>query len=209
MEEKKNTVPRQLVSFVFDNSASCSKEKLSALMRGFRQFAAEHAEDPMLCFELSCYDTFQPAVVKEFDGAEIAPVRAGRMPLLARTVLVAADRLAAKAAQLRAEGETLYRPLMFILSDGFTFDDTEEAVARLEEMEHSGALLYLPFKLTPKLYTERLQSLDRTKHMIEIKEGCIDGFFAFVRSVLERRAALSVDVGLKFQKSDFEGWAEL
>ena len=89
---------------------------------------------------------------------------------------------------------------------------------RLEEIKLSYAesralrdimTLLSPFKLTPKLYTECLQSLDRTKHMIEIKEGCIDGFFAFVRSVLERRAALSVDVGLKFQKSDFEGWAEL
>ena len=209
MEEKKNTAPRQLISFVFDNSASCSKEKLSALMRGFRQLAAEQAENTALCWELICYDAFQPAVVKEFDSAEIAPVRAGRMPLLARTVLTAVDRLAAKAAQLQAQGETLYRPMMFILSDGFTFDDTEEAVARLEDMEHSGALMYLPFKLTPKLYTERLQSLDRTKHMIEIKEGCIEGFFGFVRSVLERRAALGAEVGLKFQKSDFEGWAEL
>lgn len=207
--EEKSLQPKQLVSFVFDNSASCSKEKLSALMRGFRALAAECAENAMLEWELICYDAFSPAVVKSFADTEVAPVYAGRTPLLGRAVLCATDRIAARAAALRADGVALYRPMMFILSDGFTLDDTEEAVLRLENMEHSAELTYLPFKLTKKLYTERLQSLDRTKRMIEIKDGCIEQFFAFVRGVLERRAALAPDQGLKFQKSDFEGWAEL
>lgn len=211
MEEKMTTgqAPRQLISFVIDNSASVGKEKLSALMGGFRAMAAPEAQDPTLEWELSAFDAFAPAVVKPFDQNEIAPVYAKRIPLLGRAVLAAADRLCARVAALQKEGVPVYRPMLFILSDGFTLDDTEEMVSRLDAMEHAGEVTYLPFKLSPKLYTERMQSLDRVKHMIKIKEGHIPEFFSFVASLVEQRRALSPDAGLKFKKSDFEGWAEL
>lgn len=211
MEEKMTTgnAPRQLFSFVIDNSASVSKEKLSALMGGFRAMITPEAAVPGFEFELSCFDAFAPGVVKPFEKNEISPVYAGRIPLLGRAVLAAADRLCARVEALRAEGVELYRPMLFILSDGFTLDDTEEMVSRLDAMEHAGEVTYLPFKLTKKLYTERMQSLDRVKHMIEIKEGHIPDFFGFVSSLIEQRQALAPEVGLKFKKSDFEGWAEL
>ena len=38
----------QLVSFVLDNSASVSKEKLSALMAGFRRLAADKDKYPAM-----------------------------------------------------------------------------------------------------------------------------------------------------------------
>ena len=211
MEEKilTTTAPRQLITFVMDNSASCSKEKLKALMGGFRAFASQSQQQDALEWELICFDTFAPAVVKSFQSAEILPVRACRMPLLGRAVTTATQRLTQRVQQLQSAGQSLYRPWMFILSGGFTFDDIEETVTLLDKMEHGGELLYLPFKLQPKLYTERMQTLDRVKHMIEIKQGGLDGFFAFVASMLEQRRSLPQDVGIKFRKSDFEGWAEL
>jgi hypothetical protein len=36
-----------------------------------------------------------------------------------------------------------------------------------------------------------------------------DGFFAFVNRMIEQRASLEAGVGIKFAKTDFEGWAEL
>ena len=210
MEEKTVTgAPRQLVSFILDNSASCSKETLSALMGGFRRFGADPIAGVRLEWELISFDTFEPAVCKTFDSPDIAPVRAGRMPLLGRAIDLAVDRVDARAAMLRQNGENCYRPWVFILSSGFTFDETEQAVMRLDAMEHNGDVLYLPFKFSPKLYTERLQTLDRVKHMITVKEGGVEGFFAFVSTMLERRGALAPDAGLKFRKTDFEGWAEL
>ena len=204
-----NEANRQLVSFVIDNSASCPKEILAALMNGFRRLAAEQERFPDAEIELICFEAFSPVLIKPFERAEIAPVRAGRMPLLGRAVSAAVQRIQQRTQALKAQGVTCHRPWMFVLSAGFTFDDMEEVVTRLDAMEHAGELTYLPFKLVPKLLTERMQTLDRVKHMIEIKEGGVDSFFGFVSSMLERRAALASDAGLKFSKSDFEGWAVL
>ncbi|MBE6630278.1 MAG: hypothetical protein E7624_05445 [Ruminococcaceae bacterium] len=199
---------KQLVSFVLDNSASVSKEKLAALMNGFRRLAASGAQYPFLEWELLTFDAFAPDVVKSFADAEIRPVRAGRMPLLRRATQVAADRLLSRVSELESAGEEVFRPWIVILSDGFTFDEPSAVVAQLEEMEQSGRLMYLPFKLSGKLYTERMQSLDRVKHMITIKEGQIDQFFTFFEGMLDRRAE-GAEGGLKFRKNDFEGWAVL
>jgi uncharacterized protein YegL len=210
MEEKMTAkAPKQLISFIIDNSASCEKEKLAALMGGFRRMIAERDKWPNTELELICFEAFDPALIKAFDEEEIAPVRAGRMPLLGRAVMAATERTLERVEQLRAEGIECHRPWMFILSAGFTFDDMEEVVTRLDAEEHAGNLTYLPFKLYPKLFTERMQTLDRVKHMIEIREGGIEGFFGFIDSMLERRSTLSPETGLKFSKSDFEGWAVL
>ena len=208
-EKITNDTPRQLVSFVIDNSASCSKETLAALMNGFRRMVAEQDKHPGAELELICFEAFSPVLIKPFDRADIAPVRAGRMPLLGRAVGAAMHRVQQRVQQLKAQGIACYRPWMFILSAGFTFDDMEEVVTRLDALEHAGELTYLPFKLVPKLLAEHMQTLDRVKHMIEIREGGIEGFFGFVDSMLERRNTIAPEAGLKFSKSDFEGWAVL
>ena len=209
MEEKlENKTPYLLITFVLDNGPSMDQARLSALMDGFRSLA-ESEKSVRLEWELLSFDAFAPTVNKSFDSDDLRPVEARRFPLLGRTVLTAADRLMSHAKALRDGGEELYRPWMFVLSDGFTVDDMTQAAQRLDAMERGGELLYLPFKLTPKLFTERLQCLDRNKHIVEILEGQIDGFFAFVQRMIEQRGALSPDVGIKFAKTDFEGWAVL
>lgn len=209
MEEKlDNKIPCLLISFVVDNGPSMTEERLNALTEAFKHFA-ESEKTVRLEWELLSFDTFAPAVNKSFDSDEIKSVSENRFPLLGRTVLAAADRLTARAKALRDAGEELYRPWMFMLSDGFTVDDMTEVTARLEAMEKGGELLYLPFKLTPKLLTERLQHLDRSKHIVQILQGQTDGFFAFVQRMIEQRGALAPDVGIKFAKTDFEGWAVL
>ena len=209
MDEKlDNKAPCLLISFVVDNGPSMDGARFGALMDAFRTFA--EGEKPVrLEWELLSFDAFAPTVNKRFDSADFSPVSADRFPLLGRAVLTAADRLCARAKALRDGGEQVYRPWMFVLSNGFTVDDMAQAAQRLDAMEKGGELLYLPFKLTPKLVTERLQCLDRNKHIVEISAGQIDGFFAFVQRMIERRGALSPDVGIKFAKTDFEGWAVL
>lgn len=200
--------PKLLLSFVIDNSASHKGERLGTWIRAFRAFGASLPD--FLEWELITFDTFAPAVVKSFADTEIAPVSAARFPLLGRAVGTAIDRIEARANALREGGEEVFRPWMFILSDGFTVDAMEEICARLEKLEKEEKLLYLPFRLSPALQTERLQCLDRSKHMIEIAaEGGVEGFFAFVSRMIEQRAALAPDVGVKFSKNDFEGWAAL
>ena len=209
MEEKlDNKMPCLLISFVLDNGPSMTAERLNALTEAFARFN-ESEKTVRLEWELLSFDAFSPTVNKSFGSDEIKGVAANRFPLLGRTVLAAAERLTARARALREAGEELYRPWMFMLSDGFTVDDMTEATARLEAMEKGGELLYLPFKLTPKLFTERLQCLDRNKHIVQILQGQLDGFFDFVQRMIEQRGALSPDVGIKFAKTDFEGWAVL
>ena len=211
MEERKTSEypSRLLVSIVADNSPSVSRERLSALMSGLRGFAAAHAEDETLEWELICYDGFTPVVAKSFEDSDIAPVYAGRMPLFGRACRLAADRLLARAEALRAEGHTVPRPWLFLLSDGFTLDETEEVASMLDTKEHEGALMYLPFRLSHTLTHERMQAFDRIKHMIEVKEGSTDRLLAFVEEMLARRMALPADEPMQFQKTDFEGWALL
>lgn len=207
--DEKMTDPHLLLSFVLDNSAQMSGEQLSDLMNGFRAFAERTAKSMNLEWELLTFDAFAPMVAKSFEKKEIAPVPAERFPLLGRAATAAAERLSARAEALRAAGETVHRPWMFILSSGFTMDGMEEVAVKLDGMEKAGELLYLPFKFSDKLFTERLQCLDRKKHMIEICHGHVSDFFAFLDRMIERRAALSSDAGIKFSKTDFEGWAEL
>ena len=199
----------QLVSFVLDNSASVSKEKLSALMAGFRRLAAEQGKYPALEWELLAFNGFAPGVIKAFDSGEIRPVRAGRMPLLGRAMQSAAARLAARVTTLKKEGKSLYRPWLFVLSDGFTFDEPAVVATTLDEWEKGGKMLYLPFKLSSTLYNERMQAMDRVKHMITVKEGGIEGFFSFFTTLLARRTEPGSQGALKFSKNDFEGWALL
>ena len=200
---------KQPVSFVLDNSASVSKEKLSALMGGFRRILAEGEKYHGMEWELISFDGFVPTVTKSFDTQEILPVRAGRMPLLGRTMQSAAARLVARAEELKKEGKTPYRPWLFVLSDGFTFDDPAVVAAELDAWEKGGNILYLPFRLSQKLYNDRMQALDRVKHMITVKEGGVESFFAFFADLLNRRAEAGGEGALKFRKNDFEGWAEL
>lgn len=201
--------PRLLISFVMDNSASVSGERMGEMMTAFRAFAARADLPCVPEWELLTFDAFAPTVAKSFDDKEIAPVAARRFPLLGRAVRCAADRLMERVKKCKDEGDTVYRPWMFILSGGFTVDAMETATAMLDRLEKGGELLYLPFKLTESLKTERMQCLDRHKHMIEIKEGRIDGLFTFIENMIGQRAILTPDVSVKFAKTDFEGWAVL
>lgn len=209
MEENKSIAPRLLVSFVLDNSTSVEPERLQQMTEQFRGFAAATAENADLEWELITFCDFAPTVLKSFTEKEITAPAPNGFPLLGRATKVALERLNARVEELRAAGVTVYRPWIFLLSDGFTMDNMTVSAARLDGMERSGEVLYLPFKFSPTLKTERLQALDRNKHMIEIKEGRLDGFFDFVMRMIEQRAALAPDVGIKFAKTDFEGWAEL
>ncbi len=209
MEEKNNNAPRLLISFVMDNSSCVTGERLGEMMSAFRAFAAKEEFPCTVEWELLTFDAFAPMVAKEFADREVAPVAADRFPLLGRTAMSAAGRLCDRARTLKAAGETVYRPWLFLLSGGFTADGMEEAAAELERLERGGELLYLPFKLSQKLLTERLQCLDRNKHMIEIKEGQFASLFTFVESMINQRAELKPEVGIKFNKTDFEGWAVL
>lgn len=207
MEENIVKTPKLLLSFVVDNSVSVPGEKLGELMRAFRAFGNELPD--FLEWELLTFDALTPTVVKRFDSAEIAPVPANRFPLLGRAAQLAADRTEARRRALLEAGETVYRPWIFLLSGGFTADAMEEVTARLDAMEKKEELLYLPFKLTAKLATERLQCMDRSKHMIEILPQGVEGFFAFVKGMIAQREALPPETGVRFSKTDFEGWAVL
>ena len=197
MEEKNMNSPKLLLSFIVDNSASMTGERLGELMSYFRNTPITGAE-----FELLTFYGFQPTVVKSFDDSVIAPVKAGGFPLLSRAVSLATERLGARVSALRASGADAYRPWLFILSDGFTLDVMEETAASLETLESNGDVLCLPFQLSGNGICDRMQSLDRSKHMVQINEGCIGDFFAFVTRMIERRAALPLDEGVKFTKSD-------
>ena len=201
--------PKLLISFVLDNSAQMKGESLGEIMTSFRAFAERTAEREDLEWELLTFDTFSPMVVKSFEGREVSPLPADRFPLLGRAAMAATERLEARVKALTDQGECVHRPWIFLLSGGFTMDDMEEIAAKLDGMEREGKVLHLPFKFSEKLTTERLQPLDRSKHMVEILDNGISGCFAVLDRMIEERATLAPDAGIKLSKTDFEGWAVL
>ena len=207
--EENNVTPKLLLSFVVDNSISMREGKMAELMPAFREFAAMMEACPHVEFELILFDQFAPTVAKEFASAEVQPVTAGKLPLLGRAIDLAADRIEARTAELAAAAVPVFRPWMFILSDGMTFDAMEESTDRLDLAEREGKPLYLPFRLSKEIYSERLQYLDRTKHMVEILSGHIGDFFDFAAKMAQLRGTMPSDATVKFSKSDFEGWAVL
>ena len=208
MEEILQKKPRLLVSFVIDNSASISDERLGALVAGFRRFGADMKENDDFEWELICFDALAPRVVKSFEQAEVGPVPAARFPLLGRTIELASTRLMSRAAMLRKAKEEVHRPWLFVLSDGFSVDEVAAAATAVSDAEGRGELLYFPFRLGGALCA-RLSEIDRIKHMIEILPDQTDRFFGFVKEMATRRAELGAGEGVKFAKSDFEGWAVL
>ena len=208
MEEALKT-PKLLFSFVLDNSVSLSDERLAALMADFRAFASQALAYLALEWELTVFDGFAPFVAKSFADSAVAPIGSGRFPLLSRALDLAAARLSARMAELREAGEEVYRPSLFLLTDGFCVDSLEETVARLEDMEARGELSYLPFRLSEAPLSEGLRDFDRIKHMIRILPDGREGFFRFLLQTAERRFALPTEESMKFAKSDFEGWAVL
>jgi len=209
MEENNVQSPKLLISFVVDNGSSMQGARAEQMAAALQEFAAGMAQKPQIEWEMLQFGTFTPVVAKPFDGQAAVPFTAGKMPLLGRAVTAAMDRLEERTKALAAAGVPLYRPWLFILSDGFAYDEMEEAVARLEAADRAGKLLYMPFKMRTNIYTDRLQCLDRTKHMIEITGGGVGGFFAWVTRMAQMRLDTPPTGGIKFSKNDFEGWAVL
>ncbi|MBQ8341918.1 MAG: hypothetical protein IJY22_06065 [Clostridia bacterium] len=204
-----NRTPRLLISFVLDNSCTVRADRLQALGEAFAKFGEAVAENTDLEWELMTFGGLQPVITKSFEDKALKAITPNGFPLLGRTVGAAADRLLARAAELKAAGHAVHRPWLLLLSDGFSSDSLEEIALRLDGLERGGEIMCLPFKLSPKLTTDRMQYLDRNKHMIEIKQGGLDGFFAFMLRMIGQRESLAADMGIKFAKTDFEGWAEL
>ena len=201
--------PKLLLSFLLDNGVSIPGEKLGALMSGFRSFFAATAENTALETELICYDAFEPCVIKSFVSPEVLPVAGGKLPLFARAAELALDRLLAREAEWKKKGEEVRRPWLFLLSDGMTLDEPDAVVARIDAAEREGKLTVLPFRLCAGPCSERMQCLDRTKHMIGIVEGHIPQFFDFVAAKVRETEEQPADTAVRFSKTDFEGWALL
>ena len=208
MEHTEKT-PHTLFSFVLDNSASMSDERLGAWVAAFRRFADEVAENHDFSYELVLFDALQPAAAKPFDKEEIAPISGGRFPLLARAASLAAERLMAQAKALADAGEAVHRPCLFILTDGFSIEETERAAEHLDALERAEALQYLPFCLSDAPLCERVVALDRIKHIIPITADGFVGFFAFVKGLIAQRSTQPVGEPLRISRNDFEGWALL
>lgn len=201
--------PHTLFSFVLDNSASVTDDRLGAWISAFRAFTDEVAGNSAFSFELVLFDALEPTVAKSFDDAVIAPVSGGRFPLFAPAVTLACERLTARAQALAEAGEAVHRPCLFILTDGFTVDETEATARYLDGLERDEQLQYLPFALSDAPLCERVAPFDRIKHIIPIAEGGISGFFGFVKTLLAERATQAAGEPLRLSRNDFEGWALL
>ena len=201
--------PKLLLSFVLDNGVTIPGESLGALMSGFRSFFAETAQALSIETELICYDAFSPCVIKSFVSPEVLPVAGGKFPLFGAAAQLALDRLLAREAEWKEKGVPTRRPWLFLLSDGMTLDDPESVVARMDAAEREGTVIVLPFRLSGGFLSERMQCLDRTKHMIGIIDGHIPQFFDFVAAKVKEIEMQAADAPVRFDKTDFEGWALL
>ena len=67
----------------------------------------------------------------------------------------------------------------------------------------------MPFILTQKKIPQNCESLAQIKNFMRIKDNTYDQFFEWFYNIAMKRADTDLDVGVKFNRSEFEGWAVL
>ena len=142
-----NPEPRCPVLLLLDNSGSMSGSKLDALNTGLRDFQADLQSDPLAAARCEiAVVTFGPVQqVMDFTSAEqfTAPhlVAAGNTPM-GEAIITGLEMLHRRKEQIRQGGVGLYRPWVFLITDGAPTDSWKGAAKEIQQGEASKAFAF-------------------------------------------------------------------
>ena len=140
-EFAENTEPRCACALILDVSLSMRGVSIAALNAGLQSFAKDVKEDRLTSKRAEiCVVTFggKVDVVSEFTSAQdFAPqtlTASGNTPM-GEAINTAIDLIAARQAQYRANGISVYRPVALMVTDGTPTDNWASAARRIRQGE--------------------------------------------------------------------------
>ena len=198
---------------ILDNSAAFQGEKFDNFKKAFEDCMKKFKENnPMnIDLEIIAFDEFTPIQLKtyrdeEFKCEELKPYK---MPFLGKAIDLSIQNMKGLIEYYQDKNVPMFKPWMFILTDAYTLDDIDYSVSAMKKFFIETKVLYMPFILSQKKIPQNCESLAGIKNLMRIKDNTYDQFFDWFYNIAMKRADTDLDVGVKFNRSEFEGWAVL
>ena len=205
--------PRLIISMILDNSAAVQGAKFDNFKKAFEDCLTKFKENnPMnIDLEVIAYDEFSPIAYKtykdeEFKCKELQPYK---MPFLGKAIDLSIKNMKALIEYYNLKNIPMYKPWMFVLTDAYSLDDVDSSVISMKQFFVDQKVLYMPFILSQKKIPQNVESLTTVKNLMRIKDNAYEEFFNWFYEIAKKRAETDIDVSVKFNRSEFEGWAIL
>ncbi len=205
--------PRLVITMILDNSAAIQGKKFDDFKLAFNNCLEKfRAQNPTnVDFEIIAFDEFSPKVLRAYrdEGFNCQELEPFKMPFLGKSLDLAIKDLSALDALYGEKEVPIYKPWFFVLTDAYSFDDVDDAVRGMKDYLKEHKILYMPFLLSQKKVPQNVEALAKIKPFMRIKDGAYEEFFTWFFNMAIKRATTPATVGVKFDRSDFEGWAIL
>ena len=161
--------------------------------------------------EVIAYDEFSPITYKafrdeEFKCKELQPYK---MPFLGKAIDLSIKNMKALIEYYNLKNVPMYKPWMFLITDAYTLDEVDSSVISMKQFFVDTKVLYMPFILSNKKIPQNVESLTSIKNLMRIKDGAYEQFFEWFFNIAIKRAETDPEISVKFNRSEFEGWAGL
>lgn len=211
---QENQHPKLLINFVIDNSISMKGEKIDTFKVAFKSLIDELSLGDFkrnVEFEIVTYEDFNPRVLKKFtdDEVNINLLTAGKIPFLGRAINLAIDDLEKRIVQLKESETKFYKPWLIVLTDGQSFDDTNQVSERIKLLNAYGDILFIPFALSTAEISDKIDSLSKLKFFIKVGENKYSYFTKWILDLVVSRLSTPLNENVKIEKKSFDGWAML
>lgn len=211
---KENHSHKLLIGIVVDNSISMKGDRIDDLKKSLKIFTDEMSIGDLrrnVEYEIVAFEDFNPRVLKRFTEEEfnINLLNAGKMPFLDKAVSQCVIDIENRETELKGMGVKLYKPWLIVLTDGQSFDETNQSANRIEVKKDKSGLLFLPFSLTADDLNQKLEPLVKQKHFIKISQNKTESFARWIIDFVVTRLTMPMDKSIGINKQDLESWAIL
>lgn len=201
-----------LISLVVDNSLTMKGDRIDDLRNALKLFIDEMGNGDLrrtVEYEIVAFEDFNSKVLKSFKEEEfnINLLQAGKMPFLDKAISQSVLDITNREAELSKQGYKLYKPWLVVLSDGQSFDDTENSAHKIEQKKNDNGLLFLPFCLSQNEINPKIEPLIAQKAFIKIGQNKLNLFAQWLIDFVVQRLTTPLDKPVSLDKKSFEGWA--
>ena len=205
--------PRLIISMILDNSAAIQGERFDKFKKAFEDCMQKFAEhNPMnIDLEVIAFDEFSPITYKAFrdEDFKCKELQPYKMPFLGKAIDLSIKNMKALIEYYNLKNVPMFKPWMFLITDAYSLDDVDSAVISMKQFFVDTKVLYMPFMLSTRKIPQNVESITTVKNLMRIKDGAYDQFFEWFYNIAQKRAETDPDVSVKFNRSEFEGWAGL
>ena len=149
-----NVEPRCPCVLLLDTSSSMDGRPIAELNAGLQQFKTDLLDDPLsrkrveiavVAFggNVRVASQFQTA-----DELKLTPLVANGLTPMGEAIIKAIELITIRKAQIRSQGVGLYRPWIFLITDGEPTDNWTGAAAYVQKGEQSKRFVFFPVGVT-------------------------------------------------------------